>query len=204
MSPETHYSSDKKFFKAIEAGENHYKRKIRAVRLTLERVIGSGYFVYFAFELHDYSVEPLSRRWFPPDEKLIEKCMEFTFDITRRHRLHEGPHIAERATHPDCEEDMAPHGNIESKLYKRIVDIQNDLSRWRLSNARLIERKPDRTSGGCEIIVELENEERTRRTSVKCFSGYPWSAEMVKECAQWAKKIASDHRVPFKMKSQAY
>lgn len=204
MSTETYYSSEKKFLKAIEAGENHYKRKIRAVRLTLERVIGSGYFVYFAFELHDYSVEALSRRWFPPDDELVTRCIDRVYLITRRHQLHEGPYITERATHTDCEFDMEPHGDIESRLYRRIVDIQNDLAKWNISGVTVAERKPERTSGGCEIMLEYRSSDRSRRTLVKCFSGYPWSKDMTAACIQWARKIASDHRVTFHHESRNY
>lgn len=196
------FHSEKKLKQALRAAENKYMRKIRGVRLTLDRVIGKGYYVYFGFELNDFSDIYLSRRTFPPDDAVTDRIFDIAYDITRRHGLMEGPYITERATHPDCADDSPPFRNLEAKLLHRIVDIQNDLHAWEPTGVRVVERQPERTSGGCEVLLDFQHGiNRSRKISVRCFHGYPWSEEMLKECTAWAQNVASDHRVTMNVES---
>ncbi len=199
---ETKFHSERKLKQALRAAENKYMRKIRAVRLTMDRIIGKGYNVYFGFGLHDFSDIYLSRRIFPPDDAVTDRIFDIAYDITLRHSLIEGPYITERATHPDCADDSPPFRSLEAKLFRRMVDIQNDLAKWKMTGARVVEREPERTSGGCEILLDFRHAvNRSRKIFVRCFHGYPWSEEMLKECAAWARNVASDHRVSMNVES---
>ncbi len=200
---ETHFHSEKRFRQALHTRAERLKRTIKSIRLILERVVGKGYYIYFGFELGDYTVQFLSRRWFPLDESVIAQYRDLAHDMTLKYRINEGPFITERGTHPDCDEDYAPQDDLDAKLYRRIVDVQGDLVSRELGEVSLIERRPERTIGGCEIILSYRSQ-HGHPLSVKIFNGYPWSEKMVEECIQWTRKVASDYHVPVNFKGESF
>ena len=205
MTSETRFHSEKRFLLAIHARAERLKRAIKSIRLILERVVGKGYYIYFGFELSDYTVQFLSRRWFPLDEKVIAPYRDLAHDMTLQYQLREGPFITERGAHPDCDEvhNHNLQDDLDAKLYRRIVDVQGDLINWELVEAGVIERRPERTIGGCEIILSFRNP-HGHLFSVKIFSGIPWSERMVEECLHWTRAVAADQHVPVNFKGESF
>lgn len=200
---ETHFHSEKRFRQAIHARAERLKRAIKSIRLILERVVGKGYYIYFGFELADYTVQFLSRRWFPLDESVIARYRDLAHHMTLQYRISEGPFVTERGIHPECDEDHTPQDDLEAKLYRRIVDVQGDIVNWAFTEVSVIERRPERTTGGCEILLTVKSPDG-HILPVKIFSGYPWSEKMVEECIHWTRAVAADHNVPVNFKGESF